>query len=344
MVSRRQAVQRLERRPRSARRCVRDLALTGLATLVGSFGVAGSLDVPVHAQQARTANDRVYSGAQARRGQALYKERCASCHGEALRGGSGPPLTGDEFKAVWGGQPLSDLVGKILNTMPADNPGKLTRQQSTDLVGHILQAGTFPAGQAELGSDETALKLITIPAAQASAGVPPIAPAASHTPSFPPAGNLAQVMRGILFPSSNLIFNVQTHNPDEVKGAATGISDAGGFSWVDWGAGIYKPWELVDYAAVALAESAPLMLTPGRRCENGKPVPVDRADWLNFTQELASAGRAAYKASQTRNQDVVSEVTNQIADACLHCHQVYRDNPAIRRTDPADKSGRCTVR
>jgi cytochrome c2 len=285
----------------------------------------------------------VYSGAQASRGQALYKERCASCHGEALRGGSGPPLTGDEFMAVWGRQPLSDLVGKILNTMPADDPGKLTRQQSTDLVGHILRVGTFPAGQAELGADEAALKLITIPAAQASAGRPATAPAASPAPGFPPAGNLAQVMRGILFPSSNLIFNVQTHDPNELK-AAGASGSTGGFSWVDWGAGIYAPWELVDYAAVALAESAPLMLTPGRRCENGQPVPVDRPDWIKFTQELADAGRAAYKASQTRNQEVVSDATNQIADSCLHCHEVYRDNPAFRRTGPGDKSGRCTVR
>src|ERR1700687_2018255 len=144
MASWRQAVQRLERRPRSLRR-VRVLALAGLAALVGSF------DVPVQAQQARAENDGVYSDAQAKRGQALYKERCASCHGEALRGDSGPPLTGDEFIAVWGSQPLSDLVGKILTTMPANDPGKLTRQQSTDLVGHILQVGKFPAGQADLG-------------------------------------------------------------------------------------------------------------------------------------------------------------------------------------------------
>src|SRR5260370_38379382 len=102
MASHAQAVQRLEGRPRSLRRCVRVLALTGLATLVVSFGV------PVQAQQARTANDRVYSDAQAKRGQALYQERCASCHGEALRGDSGPPLTGDEFVAAWGSQPLSD--------------------------------------------------------------------------------------------------------------------------------------------------------------------------------------------------------------------------------------------
>jgi hypothetical protein len=149
-------------------------------------------------------------------------------------------------------------------------------------------------------------------------------------------------MRGILFPSSNLIFNVQSHNPDDVKTTANGTSGGGGFSWVDWGAGIYKPWELVDYAAVALAESAPLMLTPGRRCENGKPVPVDQPDWIKFTEELAEAGRAAYKASQTRNQEVVSDATNQIADSCLHCHEVYRDRPA-RGAEPGSKANRCTI-
>jgi hypothetical protein len=270
-------------------------------------------------------------------------ERCASCHGEALQGQNGPPLTGGDFIAVWAGQPLSDLVNKIKSTMPENDPGKLTRQQSADLVAHLLQVAKFPAGQADLSVDEAALKLITIPAAQALAAARPAALAVSHAPTFPPAGNMAQLMRGILFPSSNLIFNVQSHNPDEVKTGVTGTGGAGGFSWVDWGAGIYKPWELVDYAAVALAESAPLMLTPGRRCENGKPVPVDQPDWIKFTEELAEAGRAAYKASQTRNQEVVSDATNQIADSCLHCHEVYRDRPAGRGAEPGSKANRCTI-
>jgi quinoprotein glucose dehydrogenase len=304
--------------------------------------VFGSDGFHLQAQQTRTVNDRVYSDAQARRGQALYKERCASCHGTALAGESAPPLTGAEFIGAWGGQPVSELVNKIVNTMPENDPGKLTRQQSADLVALILQTGKFPAGQADLGVDQAALKLITIPAALAAPAPRAGTLAVSRAPSFPPAGNLAQVMRGILFPSSNLIFNVQTHDPNEVKANGGAAGAAGGFSWVDWGAGIYPPWELVDYAAVALAESAPLMLTPGRRCENGKPVPVDQPDWIKFTQELADAGRAAYKASQTRNQETVSDATNDIADSCLHCHEVYRDRP-VRGAQPGNKASRCTV-
>jgi hypothetical protein len=110
---------------------------------------------------------------------------------------------------------------------------------------------------------------------------------------------------------------------------------------VDWGAGIYSGWELVDYAAIAIAESAPLLLMPDRRCENGKPVPVDRPDWIEFTAELAEAGKAAYRASQSRDRDAVSEVTNRIADACLRCHEVYRDKPGGSAADPSNKVARC---
>jgi S-disulfanyl-L-cysteine oxidoreductase SoxD len=298
----------------------------------------GSLWPSVHAQQARTANDGVYTDAQAARGRALYQERCTMCHGDALGGGIGPPLAGNAFTAAWGAQPLWELASKIRNTMPANDPGKLTPAQSADLVAYLLQAGKFPSGRTELGVDEAALKAITLP----GPGPRAVTPAASPALAFPAAGNLAQLMRGILFPSSNIIFNVQTNDPGApIKPGQVGAGATTSFSWVDWGAGIYKGWQIVDYAAVAVAESAPLMLTPGRRCENGRPVPVERPDWIKFTQELAEAGRAAYKASQTRSQEAVSDASNQLADACLHCHQVYRDRRGARAADPSDTSARC---
>src|SRR5439155_8175562 len=113
---------------------------------------------------------------------------------------------------------------------------------------------------------------------------------------------------------SNLIFDAQMKDPGARQVVGT---NAAGATVTDRLAGIYSGWALVDYAAVALAESAPLLLTPGRHCENGKPVPVERADWVKFTQDLAEAGRAAYRASQSRNQDAVIEVSNQVAEACL---------------------------
>jgi mono/diheme cytochrome c family protein len=301
------------------------------------------LSLTLFAAQSQTVRQGVYTEAQAKRGQAIYQVQCATCHGDALGGKMGPPLVGDDFLTAWSREPLLELAGKIRNTMPQTDPGKLTWEQTADILAYVLQAGKFPAGRAELRGDEATLKQITWPVV--NAGQPKPAATSAQGPSFGPAGNLAQVMRGILFPSSNIIFTVQTVDPGvkPAPNAAPGNKDAG-FNWMLWGADIYKGWELVDYAAVALAESAPLMLTPGRRCENGRPVPVNDPEWIKYSVELAEAGKAAYKASQSRNQEAVSEISNLVADSCLNCHQVYRDKrlPNVNPGDPANKAGRCT--
>jgi mono/diheme cytochrome c family protein len=315
----------------------RSLRLLGSAVPVAAI-VASWLGT-LQAQQPRSAAQGVYTGPQAVRGQAVYADKCASCHGPTLGGAQAPPLTGDDFMRVWGG-PASDLVNKIHNTMPANDPGKLTLQQVSDIVAYMLQVAKFPVGPTELGSDEAVLKAIAIPAPPGAARPP--ASTASSAPSFPAVGNMAQLMRGMLFPTSNLIFNVQKQDPGAARPAYQ--STAGGFSWADWGAGIYPGWEMVDYAAVTIAESAPLMLTPGRRCENGRLVPVTDPDWIKFSLELAEAGKAALTASQTRKQDVVSEVTDVIATSCSHCHEAYRDKPVRgprNPIDPSNKAARC---
>jgi S-disulfanyl-L-cysteine oxidoreductase SoxD len=316
-----------------------------MSSFLGRFGVVILLSstVALQAAQTQTVRQGVYTEAQATRGQAIYKDRCTSCHGDGLEGRSGPPLTGEAFLTDWNKEPLFELANKVRNTMPQTDPGTLSWQQTADLLAYILQAGKFPSGSRELRGDEQALKEITWPASGGTQAKP--TQAAAQVPSFPPSGNLAQVMRGILFPSSNIIFTVQTVDPGAKKTAGdTGSTkQEGGFNWMLWGADIYKGWELVDYAAVALAESAPLMLTPGRRCENGKPVPVNDPEWIKFSVELADAGKAAYKASQSRNQEAVSEISSVVADACLHCHQVYRDKrgAGTNPSDPSNKAGRC---
>jgi mono/diheme cytochrome c family protein len=304
--------------------------------VAGVFGVAaaiGFFSPVVHAQKARTVNDGIYTAVQAVRGQALYQQRCATCHGESLAGGLAPPLAGSLFLGAWGGHSLWDIVSKIRNTMPADDPGKLTLSQSADLTALVLQAGKFPAGNTELAADEAGLKGVILPGTGQQATAP-----AARQAAFPATGNMQQLMAGILFPSSNIIFNVQTHDPGApIK---PGEAGKGGFSWIEWGAGIYTGWDMVDNAAIAVSESAPLLLTP-RRCQNGRPAPVERADWIKFTEGLAEAGRAALRASQTRNQEAVSDATNQLADACQSCHRVYRDKRGGTNSDPSNKAARC---
>jgi S-disulfanyl-L-cysteine oxidoreductase SoxD len=307
------------------------------------IGILAALAMLVDAQGASTVKDGVFTDAQALRGQTLYGQQCASCHGNALEGAQGPPLVANAFIGRWQNEPLSELVNKIRNTMPAGNPGILTRQQSADLVAHLLKTGGFPAGTAELASDEPALSRITWPKGLVADAAPSTGPGRV----FPPLGNMAQLMRGIFFPNANLVFTVQTHDPAEKPTPAAG-GQSGGFSFVEWGAGIYGGWELVDNAAIALADASPLMLTPGIRCENGRLAPVTDPDWIKFTEQMIAVARKTYQASQSRKQDAVSEATGDLSDACAACHQAYRDvrirGRAADPTDPSNKANRCMSR
>jgi hypothetical protein len=233
----------------------------------------------------------------------------------------GPPLAGSDFLADWSAQPLLELANKIRRTMPKDDSERLTPQQTAEVLAYMLQVGKFPTGRTELSPDDAALKQVSLPVIAA-----PKAPAvAAQTPTLravPAYGNVAQVMRGILFPSANIIFTTQSIDPGAKKPLLD--SGTGGFDWLMWGGNVYRGWEVVDYAAMSIAESSTLMLAADRKCENGKPVPATDPDWIKFTQELAEAGKAAYKASQTRNQETISDSTNQLNDSCMHCHNVFR--------------------
>jgi mono/diheme cytochrome c family protein len=314
--------------------------------LVGSALIV-SAPVPTEAQVPRTLQDGVFTEAQAARGQALYAKQCASCHGNALQGAQGPPLGRDALSHNWQARPLLELVTKIRASMPADAPGTLTTQQSVDLVAHILKGGGFPANGTELAVTDAVLSEILWPSTPgAAAGA---AASAAKVRAFPPSGNMAQLMRGIFFPNSNLIFTVQTHDPGAPRPAPSAGGQASGFSWVDWGAGIYSGWELVENAALALADASPLMLAPGIRCENGKLAPVNDADWIKFTEEMFAVARKTYRVAQSRNQEAVSEATGDLADACSNCHRAYRESPrapgaARDPIDPSNKAARCRPR
>jgi mono/diheme cytochrome c family protein len=282
--------------------------------------LAGAFSMTGRAGQLRSVTEGVYSGGQATRGQQIYQVQCAECHGKAMEGTIGPPLAGESFLSNWSARPLATLVDKIQKTMPFNLPGSLSRQQSTDLAAYMLQAGKFPAGQVELS--DAMLAQIALPTARTSP-VPASAAATSGGTSLPPPeGNLAELMRAIAFPNSNIIFNLQIKDPGaQPKKNLTASS----FDYAEWGSTVYAGWLAVDQAAVAITETSALLLTPGRRCQNGRPVPVDRADWKRYVAALADAGKLARRASQARDYKAFIDISEKLNDACANCHKVYRD-------------------
>src|SRR5215468_1784025 len=167
-----------------------------LVSIILACLLAGSVALAL--QIGQTVNDGIYTDQQAVRGQALYQKRCSTCHSANLAGRTGPPLTGDDFLSNWDTHPLLELANKILKTMPKDDTDPLTPQESADLLAYILQAGNFPSGRAELILNEAALKGVTFPR---RAATQPKGAVVAPPLSLPASGNVAQVMRGILFPS-----------------------------------------------------------------------------------------------------------------------------------------------
>ena len=148
----------------------------------------------------------------------------------------------------------------------------------------------------------------------------------AQEPAREPLGNLAEVMRSILFPNSNILFDTQARDPDApLEATASDGTVSSTFS------SIYTGWPLGETAAIALAESAQLIAIPGRLCENGKPVPLGNDDFMQYTRDLVDVGRKAYDVAQSRDLEAMIEVTNDVAGACENCHMIYRRYPEENR-------------
>jgi hypothetical protein len=168
---------------------------------------------------------------------------------------------------------------------------------------------------------------MAVAAVAASCSQPNEPAAPAFTPQ--PHANLAQVMRGIPFTFSNIIFDAQAEDPGAPRAAAEVTAGA-----TETFKNVYGGWQEVENSALALAEAANLIMLPGRVCENGRPVPVEDEVYRTAAEGLAAAGRAAYKAAQSKNMDAMLEVSETVSVACSNCHEPYRDFD--------DQSQRCT--
>ncbi|MBI3048509.1 MAG: cytochrome c [Acidobacteria bacterium] len=130
-----------------------------------AFGVFVASIVFVSLAAAASVWDGVYTEAQAKRGEAIYYQRCGACHGPDLEGGDmTPALVGGVFTANWNDLPVSDLFERIRITMPLDQPSTLARAQTADVVAFLLKANKWPAGEVELPRELEPLKEIRIQA------------------------------------------------------------------------------------------------------------------------------------------------------------------------------------
>jgi len=163
---------------------------------------------------------------------------------------------------------------------------------------------------------------------EAQAPARPATPAKGGVPAAPPSkveANLLQLMRGILYPASNVIFAAQNDNPAELK-PTPGKDPA---LATDPLLSTYGGWQAVENASLALAEAANLLMIPGRKCSNGLPVPMNDPNWPKFVQGLREAGMKTYAAAQSKNQDKILDAADTMTTACSNCHDKWREKPTL---------------
>lgn len=114
------------------------------------------------AQETRSVWDGVYTEEQAKRGEALYQERCLRCHGPSYMGGTdgAQPLVGPSFNGNWNNVTLDQMLDRVRLTMPQDKPASLSRQQTADALAFLFSINKIPPGKGELPRQAEMLALI----------------------------------------------------------------------------------------------------------------------------------------------------------------------------------------
>lgn len=143
-------------------------------------------------------------------------------------------------------------------------------------------------------------------------------PGGTAKPSPVHPADLAQLMKGIVFPSANVFFAAQSDDPASIKPDLKPSASPNPLT------SVFGKWEAVENSALAMAESSSLLSLPGRKCSNGVDVPLTNPDWKQFVTELREAGLTAYKAAQSKDQEKVIEAADAVTTACSHCHARYR--------------------
>ena len=140
--------------------------------------------------------------------------------------------------------------------------------------------------------------------------------------------DLNQLMRGALYPAANVVFASQVDDPEDLKKSGRGDPSMS----TDPLNAAFGGWVAVENAALTLAESANLLMLPGRSCSNGVQVPVKDPAWAAFVLQMRTGSMNAYQAARTRDQDKMVEASDALNASCEGCHRRWRNprTPANR--------------
>jgi hypothetical protein len=114
-------------------------------------------------------------------------------------------------------------------------------------------------------------------------------------PAPGPVGSMSDLMVKMIYPASDAIFYITTRTPT---------------TEAEWGE--------LQAKALTLAESANLLMMPGRA--------RDEERWMQDAGLMLDAGRAAYRAARAKDVNTLDALSDRLYESCTSCHQHYRPN------------------
>jgi hypothetical protein len=105
-------------------------------------------------------------------------------------------------------------------------------------------------------------------------------------------GTMSELMVHLIYPTSDAVFYISSRTP---------TTD--------------EEWGQLQAKALTLAESANLLMLPGRT----RP-----GEWNKDARQMLDAAWGAFKAAKAKDQAGVEAVSDQLYESCVSCHRAYR--------------------
>jgi hypothetical protein len=106
-------------------------------------------------------------------------------------------------------------------------------------------------------------------------------------------GTMSELMIHMIYPTSDAIFYITSRTPK---------TDA--------------EWTELQAKTLTLAESANLLMMPGRARDQGQ--------WMKDARLMLDAGWAAFKAAKAKDAAALEALSDQLYESCVTCHKNYR--------------------
>jgi len=115
---------------------------------------------------------------------------------------------------------------------------------------------------------------------------------------------MSELMVNMIYPTSDAILYISTRTPtNDVE------------------------WNELRAKALTLAESANLLMMPGRA--------RDQERWMQDAKLMLDAGQAAFRAAKNHDVNALADLNDAVYTSCTTCHMHYRQNYGRGAQPPA---------